>query len=293
MAKVMARLPEQLQGRLTVSEIEAIVQYMPIANDYRLRAAAHYKHQEERRHGYCSPLSVPLHNLEMQPWKDHRTEELFYLICMRAASPDWSAVDVMAFLTDLFGANIFAHQLPRSKPYTSTRMRDLEINLRIYEWYWNVPLVPHPYCASFVQHLDTLAGQTTDSYVPAACLVQSSGSGKTRTATAVADFGPCVIYESLAASSSTGYPRPMPDRLTDTFRWGTTGDSTVHTGVTGITLLHAAVVASGFLTAAQFRDLQIVKLSMAHGAHATRAEMTRGRPGSRASLQKMPRMKAE
>ncbi|KAJ3360672.1 hypothetical protein GGF31_002775 [Allomyces arbusculus] len=71
----------------------------------------------------------------------------------------------------------------------------------------------------FVKHLDSLAKKWDGSnyYVASTSLVQSSGFGKSRTATAAADYGAYVLYLNFVHDDAFAYPCPTPLAVTNFF----------------------------------------------------------------------------
>ncbi|KAJ3362357.1 hypothetical protein GGF32_006192 [Allomyces javanicus] len=71
----------------------------------------------------------------------------------------------------------------------------------------------------FVKHLDSLAEKWDGSnyYVASTSLVQSSGFGKSRTATAAAEYGAYVLYLNFVHGDAFAYPRLTPLNVTNFF----------------------------------------------------------------------------
>ncbi|KNE66119.1 hypothetical protein AMAG_19346 [Allomyces macrogynus ATCC 38327] len=117
------------------------------------------------------------------------TMMLLYLTLLRGASAECTILDAMTAMTDLLGNEILTRIVPFKEYQHKSRDRwgfdsiDVEYGFAIFEQYFDVPLdsrrVPGP------------------------------GAGKTRTATALADFGVHVIYISLAGPENMNSPAAM------------------------------------------------------------------------------------
>ncbi|KNE63607.1 hypothetical protein AMAG_08711 [Allomyces macrogynus ATCC 38327] len=122
----------------------------------------------------------------------------------------------------------------------------------------------------FVEHLDSLAEKWDGSnyYVASTSLVQSSGFGKSRTATAAAEYGAYVLYLNFVHGDAFAYPRPTPLGVTNFFM-----DCDSHKkalapvaerkpGALLLILLHSAVVARSLgVPPTDHRELQVMTAS--------------------------------